>query len=96
MNKITDYEIISKIFVYSKNPNVRLVSRDFHEISTLAPIRARFLLNKFGKENVLTIKNNESTLCPNILGNEKQSGADIHAKKDIALRQEMKADTSML
>ncbi|PVZ99845.1 hypothetical protein BB558_004129 [Smittium angustum] len=50
MDKITSYEIFSKIFIFSQNPDVRLVSHGFYEISTLNTIRARFLIKKTWKK----------------------------------------------
>ncbi|PVU87954.1 hypothetical protein BB559_005798 [Furculomyces boomerangus] len=66
MDKITGYELLSKIFVFSQNPEVRLISREFFEISTLDSIRADFLLYKFGKVNVFGIKNHYFRKYPNL------------------------------
>ncbi|PVZ97362.1 hypothetical protein BB558_006656 [Smittium angustum] len=66
MNKLTGYQIISKIFILSQNPEVRFVSREFYEISTLDSIRADFLLHKLGKVNAITVQNKNFIPYPNI------------------------------
>ncbi|PVU87576.1 hypothetical protein BB559_005978 [Furculomyces boomerangus] len=69
INKISSYEILTKIFVLSQNPEVRFISREFYEISALNPVRASFLIKKFGKDHVFKIINNENPeflLYPNL------------------------------
>ncbi|PVZ98002.1 hypothetical protein BB558_006006 [Smittium angustum] len=66
INKISSYEILIKIFILSRNPEVRFVSREFYEISTLNSVRASFLLKKFGKNQVLEISNESFVYHPNL------------------------------
>ncbi|PWA01312.1 hypothetical protein BB558_002599 [Smittium angustum] len=56
MDKISSYGILSRIYVLAQNINLGLVSRNFHEISTLDSVRASFLIKKFGKNNILKFK----------------------------------------
>ncbi|PWA01686.1 hypothetical protein BB558_002194 [Smittium angustum] len=57
MEKISSYEILSQIFVLAQNPNVRLLSRNFYEISSIDSIRADFFIQKYGKKNVFRALN---------------------------------------
>ncbi|PWA03570.1 hypothetical protein BB558_000297 [Smittium angustum] len=66
INKISSYEILTKIFILSQNPEVRFVSHEFHEISALNSVRVSFLLKKFGKKRVLEISNDSFISFPNL------------------------------
>ncbi|PVU88529.1 hypothetical protein BB559_005537, partial [Furculomyces boomerangus] len=70
INTISSYEILIKIFVLSQNPEVRFVSREFYEISSLDSVRASFLLKKIGKEQVLKVSKGSFKFFPNLF--EKQ------------------------
>ncbi|PVU91378.1 hypothetical protein BB559_004168, partial [Furculomyces boomerangus] len=94
MNFIADYNIISSIFTLSQNPEVRFVSSEFFEISTLNSFRADFLLYKFGKNNVLEIGDNEFTHFPNLL--EKQELVLKLLEKGAAPKPNSKQDIFIL
>ncbi|PVU99897.1 hypothetical protein BB559_000306 [Furculomyces boomerangus] len=71
MNTISSYVILSQIFILSKNPEVRLVSRNFYEISKIVSVRANFLIHKFGKDKVLDIRYNEFVNCYDLLEDQE-------------------------
>ncbi|PVU88970.1 hypothetical protein BB559_005283 [Furculomyces boomerangus] len=68
MDKLSSCQILTRIFIYSQNPQVHLVNRNFYEISTLNSFRTNFLIHKLGKENVFKISNygEEFDLYPNL------------------------------
>ncbi|PVU86178.1 hypothetical protein BB559_006626 [Furculomyces boomerangus] len=80
INTISSYEILTKIFILSQNPEVRFVSREFYEISTLNAVRVNFLLKKLGKDRVLEIQNDSFIYFPNLF--EKQELAVELLKKE--------------
>ncbi|PVZ98947.1 hypothetical protein BB558_005042 [Smittium angustum] len=71
ITKISSYEILTKVFVLSRNPEVRFVSREFYEISTLNSVRASFLLKKFGKKQVFKISKGSFRPFPNIFDGQE-------------------------
>ncbi|PVZ99361.1 hypothetical protein BB558_004622, partial [Smittium angustum] len=70
MDKISSYEILSKIFIFSRNPEVRLLSHEFYEISTLISFRASFLIKKFGIEKAIKLESLDFYHFPNLFKNE--------------------------
>ncbi|PWA01393.1 hypothetical protein BB558_002519 [Smittium angustum] len=71
MNKISSYEILTKIFIYSQNPEARFLSHHFLEISILNSVRADFLIYKFGKENAFNIQKNKFFQYPKLFQNQE-------------------------
>ncbi|PVZ99833.1 hypothetical protein BB558_004136 [Smittium angustum] len=52
MDEILGFQIISRIFVYCQRPELALVSRLFHQVSTSTSVQADYMILEFGKVNV--------------------------------------------
>ncbi|PVZ98459.1 hypothetical protein BB558_005533 [Smittium angustum] len=82
------------MFILSGNLELRFVSHDFYEISTLESIRIRFLLLKFGGNNVLEARKEDFVHYPNLFKGqtfilklfEGENGADINENDGAPLK----------
>ncbi|PVZ98621.1 hypothetical protein BB558_005371 [Smittium angustum] len=89
MNSISSYGILTKIFIFSENLKLRFVSRNFYEISASDSVQADFLINKFGKKNVLEISEDGFVNYPKLLTKQElvlkilEKGVEPDSKQNL-------------